>query len=93
MRLRRQMLLCDLASGRVDPDELSAARNDTLARRSSGGAAPRLGLPMLLPARGEHVANVFLVRSLAWLPARCSQLLLWGSLPLARGVAVGSKRH
>ena len=63
----RQVLLCDLASGHVDPDELSAATNETLARRGSGGAAPRLGPPMLLPARGEHVANVFLVRSHAWL--------------------------
>ena len=42
MRLHRQMLLCGLASGRVDPDELSAARNDTLARRSSGGAVREL---------------------------------------------------
>ena len=61
------MLLCDLALGRVDPDELSAATNETLARRGSGGAAPGLGPPMLRPARGEHVANVFMVRSLAWL--------------------------
>ena len=63
----RQVLLCDLASGHVDPDELSAATNETLARRGSGGAAPRLGPPMLHPAREEHVANVFMVRYLAWL--------------------------
>ena len=63
----RQVLLCDLASGHVDPDELSAATNEMLARRGSGGAAPCLGPPMLHPARGEHVANVFMVRYLAWL--------------------------
>ena len=63
----RQVLLCDLASGHVDPDELSAATNETLARRGSGGAAPCLGPPMLHPAREEHVANVFMVRYLAWL--------------------------
>ena len=67
VRLHRQVLLCDLASGRVDPDELSAATNETLARRGSGGAAPCLGPPMPHPARGEHAANVSMVRSLAWL--------------------------
>ena len=67
VQLHRQVLLCDLASGRVDPDELSAATNETLARRGSGGAAPCLGPPMLHPAREEHVANVFMVRYLAWL--------------------------
>ena len=56
--LHRQVLLCDLASGHVDPDELSAA---------TGGAAPCLGPPILHPAREEHVANVFMVRYLAWL--------------------------
>ena len=61
------VLVCCFEDMRFIADELSAARNDTLARRSSGGAAPRLGPPMLLPARGEHVANVFMVRSLAWL--------------------------
>ena len=67
VRLHRQMLLCDLASGHVDPDELSAATNETLARRGSGGAAPCLGPSMLHPVCGEHVANVFVVRFHAWL--------------------------
>ena len=65
--LHRQMLLCDLTSGHVDPDELSAATHETLARRGSGDAAPCLGPPILHPAREEHVANVFMVRYLAWL--------------------------
>ena len=65
--LHRQVLLCDLAPGHLDPDELSAATNEKLARRGSGGAAPFLGAPILHPAREEHVANVFMVRYLAWL--------------------------
>ena len=65
--LHRQMLLCDLTSGDVDPDELSAATHETLARRGSGDAAPCLGPPILHPAREEHVANAFMVRYLAWL--------------------------
>ena len=65
--LHRQVLLCDLASGHVDPDELSAATNEMLARRGSGGAAPCLGFPILHPAREEHAANIFMVRYLAWL--------------------------
>ena len=67
VRLHRQVLLCDLASSRVDPDELLAATNETLARRGSGGAAPCLGPPMLYSARGEHFANVLMVRYLVWL--------------------------
>ena len=63
----RQVLLCDLASGHVDPLELSAATNETLARRRSGGAARCVGPSMLHLAREEHVANVFMVRYLAWL--------------------------
>ena len=32
VRPHRQVLQCDLASGRVGPDELSAATNETVAR-------------------------------------------------------------